>query len=255
MSGSETAAMAGPRARSALGRVPDRGATTGYSRTEQSGGSGVARRVAGTARSRAGGTGEAVLAAAKRLFLMSGYDGVNLEAVGEAAGVTRQTVYNLFGSKEAVFRAVVDLHWAEIARDYARAFSFDPALGAEGVLRQLGQAILRFIEGQDQIAFTRLVIAESRNRPWVAEDFYRVGKQPLMRAFAASLSQLHEAGRIDCPHPEIAAHQFLGLVQEFLIWPRVMAIGPDAEALPPSDRVIDEAVLTFLSRYGRRAPR
>lgn len=36
-----------------------------------------------------------ILLAAKRLFLEAGFEGVNLERVGEAAGVTRQTVYNL----------------------------------------------------------------------------------------------------------------------------------------------------------------
>jgi hypothetical protein len=30
---------------------------------------------------------------------------------------------------------------------------------------------------------------------------------------------------VACPHPELAAHQFMGLVQEFAVWPRLMAIG------------------------------
>ena len=52
-----------------------------------------------------------ILDAAQRLFLDDGYDGVSLEQVGRAAGVTRQTVYNRFGSKDAVFRAVIERHW------------------------------------------------------------------------------------------------------------------------------------------------
>ena len=195
-------------------------------------------------------TADAVLAAARALFLRAGYDGVNLHQVGEAAGVTRQTVYNLFGSKEVVFRAVVDLHWQRIAADYARAFAFDPLLNAEGVLRYLAAAVIRFVDEQEQVAFTRMVIAESRERPWIAEEFYRLGKGPLMRAFTAALGRLHGEGRLACPEPRIAAHQFLGLIQEFVIWPGVMAISADAEALPGRDRVVDEAVVTFLSRYG-----
>jgi AcrR family transcriptional regulator len=194
-------------------------------------------------------TTEAVLAAARELFLRAGYDGVNLHQVGEGAGVTRQTVYNLFGSKDVVFRAVVDLHWQRIAQDYARAFAFDPLLDAEGVLRHLAAAVIRFVDEQEQIAFTRMVIAESRERPWIAEEFYRLGKQPLMRAFTAALEKLHGEGRLACPEPRMAAHQFLGLIQEFIIWPGVMAIGSDAEAFPSRDRVVDEAVATFLSRY------
>lgn len=44
------------------------------------------------------------------------------------------------------------------------------------------------------------------------------------------------------------------MIQEFAIWPPVMAIGPAAKVLPPPDLVIDEAVLTFLSRYKLPGP-
>ena len=193
----------------------------------------------------------AVLQAAKLLFLESGFDGVNLERVGEAAGVTRQTVYNLFGSKEAVFRAMVELHWNELAKDSANLMSagLDPVLGPAAILRGFAEFIIRFVDDTQQVAFTRLVIMESRQRPWIAEEFYRLGKQPLLEGFTACLRGLNEAGAIACRHPEIAAHQFFGLIQEFVIWPHVMAIGPAAETMPPSGVVIDEAVLTFLARY------
>lgn len=198
----------------------------------------------------------AILQAAKLLFLEAGFDGVNLERVGTAAGVTRQTVYNLFGSKEAVFRAMVGLHWDEIARDSAAVLStsLDPVLGPAAILRGFGEAIVRFIDGTQQVAFTRLVIMESRQRPWIAEEFYRLGKQPLLEGFINCLHRLDEAGAIACRHPEIAAHQFFGLIQEFAIWPHVMAIGPAVEAIPLPALVIDEAVLTFLSRYGVPGP-
>ena len=198
----------------------------------------------------------AILQAAKRLFLDAGFDGVNLERVGKAAGVTRQTVYNLFGSKEAVFRAMVELHWAEVARDSAAvlATSLDPVLEPAAILHGFGQAIVRFIDGTQQVAFTRLVIMESRQRPWIAEEFYRLGKQPLLEGFIACLNRLDEGGAIACKHPEVAAHQFFGLIQEFAIWPHVMAIGPAAQAMPPPALVIDEAVRTFLSRYGMPGP-
>jgi len=50
-----------------------------------------------------------------------------------------------------------------------------------------------------------------------------------------------------CPEPEVAAHQILGMVQQF----EGVAIKPSAAALPPVEVVTDEALLTFLSRYRR----
>lgn len=50
-------------------------------------------------------TREALLEAAARLFVERGYHGVGLETVAEEVGVTRQTVYNQFGSKAGLLRA------------------------------------------------------------------------------------------------------------------------------------------------------
>jgi hypothetical protein len=42
------------------------------------------------------------------------------------------------------------------------------------------------------------------------------------------------------------------MVQEFLVWPQVMDIGDAADTLPAAGIVIDEAIATFLARYGVR---
>ncbi len=191
-----------------------------------------------------------VLRAARTLFLEAGYDGVNLQRVATRAGVSRQTLYNRFGSKEAVFEAMLEQHWAAFA-DGMQISAETKATSASKALRQVAERILGFIDATDQIAFTRLVVAEASRRPWIAETFYRVGKAPLLRSFVALLRQLEDAGAIDCPDPALAARQFLGLIQEFVIWPQVMAIGPPLKDLPPRDRVVDEAIATFLARYGR----
>ncbi|RXS85676.1 TetR/AcrR family transcriptional regulator [Streptomyces sp. TM32] len=196
-----------------------------------------------------------ILAAAKALFLQDGYDGVNLDRVAAQAEVARQTVYNQFGSKEAVFRAVMEHHWSSLPLGDLLT-RLEQSLGTDGdpagFLRQFSEILRTFIEDTDQVAFTRLVIAESRRSPWVSEEFYRVGKEPLTKALADCLQRLHETGQINCPSPELAAHQFLGLIQEFIIWPKVMAIGPDVMSIPPFDVVVEEGIAMFLNRYGVR---
>jgi TetR/AcrR family transcriptional regulator, regulator of autoinduction and epiphytic fitness len=197
-------------------------------------------------------TTRAILDAAQRLFLETGFDGVNLDQVGRSAGVSRQTVYNQFGSKEAVFHEVVKRHWDAVRNETASAFAAVPmvATSPAAALRNFARALLRFVKETDQVAFTRLVIAESRQRPWIADEFYRCGKEPILKGFAAALAAMAREGMIACAHPELAAHQFMGLLQEFVIWPRVMAIGRGLADLPDNDVVIDEAITMFLSRYG-----
>ena len=202
-------------------------------------------------------TSAAILDAAQRLFLVSGYDGVNLDQIGTAASVSRQTVYNQFGSKEAVFRAVVQRHWDTIRAETGSSFAMHPdtATDPAHVLRRFAAALVRFMSETDQIAFTRLVIAESRRVPWIAEEFYRAGKEPIQKAFTGALALMTERGLIRCASPELAARQFMGLIQEFIIWPRVMAIDEAVAGLPSSELVIEEAVSTFLARYARSESR
>jgi TetR/AcrR family transcriptional regulator of autoinduction and epiphytic fitness len=192
----------------------------------------------------------AILAAARALFLEAGYDGANLDQVARRAGVARQTVYNRFGSKEAMFRAMVEDHW----RRFNRAEALDD-LGSNvragdlrAALDRIARALLAFLDGSDQIAFTRLVIAESRRLPWVAEAFHRLGKGPAVESFAEKLGLLQAAGVIACPDTRLAARQFIGLIQEFVLWPQVMATG-EAQA-PDREKVVAEAIEMFVARYG-----
>lgn len=210
---------------------------------------------AARARADAARSEDAILGAARILFLERGFEGVNLDQVAEAAGVSRQTVYNRFGGKEALFRAMVRRHWggmlawADTVRATVDGMVFDdPAVK----LAQIADAVWRFVESEDQVAFTRLVAAESRSRPWIGEEFYRFGKEPSVNALVEILGAMNRQGVLDCPHPDIAARQLLGLIHEFAIWPHVMAIGEAAGALPARETVVAEAVATFLCRYGVR---
>ncbi len=49
-----------------------------------------------------------ILDAAERLILAHGMEGVGMEAVADAAGVSRQAVYDKFGSKGGLLRAMVE---------------------------------------------------------------------------------------------------------------------------------------------------
>ncbi|MER6526164.1 TetR/AcrR family transcriptional regulator [Streptomyces sp. NPDC001508] len=192
---------------------------------------------------------EKILAAAKELFLADGYDGVNLERIAERAGVSRQTVYNRFGSKETVFREMVRHHWSAFVGPDRPLAECDTEASAEDVLRGFAQSLQRFADETDQIRFARLVVSESGRLPWIADEFYRLGKGPITAAFADCLGGLVRSGRLRCPDPHLAARQFMGLVQEFLVWPRVMAFEDEAADQPSAQVVVEEAVLTFLARY------
>jgi Transcriptional regulator len=206
-------------------------------------------------RGRRTGSDERILAAAKELFLEHRYDGVNLERVAERAGVSRQTVYNRFGSKENVFREMVRYHWSAFPGPGHPALSDmpgdadDATASAEDVLRAFARSLRHFAAETDQIRFARLVVAESARLPWIADEFYRLGKGPVLAAFVSRLDALVGRGLLDCPDTRLAARQFMGLIQEFLVWPRVMAFTQETADQPEPEVVIEEAIRVFLARY------
>src|ERR1700744_5333422 len=59
------------------------------------------------ARPRRGGSREAIVEAAERLFLERGFGSVTMDELAEAAGVARRTLYNQFASKEEIFREML----------------------------------------------------------------------------------------------------------------------------------------------------
>src|ERR1700758_2869890 len=56
---------------------------------------------------RRGGSREAIVAAAERLFLARGFGAVSMDDLAEASGVARRTLYNQFANKEEIFREML----------------------------------------------------------------------------------------------------------------------------------------------------
>lgn len=78
---------------------------------------------------------EAVLSAARRVFVTRGYAGATLEAIADEAGFSRGVVYSQFGSKADMFFALLERRITERAADNERIAN--EFAGAEGLRRLL----------------------------------------------------------------------------------------------------------------------
>jgi AcrR family transcriptional regulator len=79
---------------------------------------------------------------AEQLFAERGYGGTSMEELASRAGVTKPMVYELFGSKDGVFRACVDRAVGQMARSVAEAVRAEAE--PEARVRAGGLAFLRF---------------------------------------------------------------------------------------------------------------
>ncbi len=68
-----------------------------------------------------------LLAAARRTFAHSGYHATSLDRVSENAGCTKGALYDHFGSKEGLFLALLDQHFATRIEQAQRADSQPPS--------------------------------------------------------------------------------------------------------------------------------
>lgn len=193
--------------------------------------------------SQRGGSREAIISAAERLILERGFDGVSMDDLAEEAGVARRTLYNQFAGKEDILREMLARLSGQIGN------ILPPGIETQGdvkdVLHLIARAIFIFQSSPQFIGLIRMAIADARQFPWIAKAFASV-LDPHLERFARYLSYLTSLGILDCPHPVLAAHQFLGLLNEPILWQQVL----DRDIAPvSSDIVIEEAVQMFLLRY------
>lgn len=192
-------------------------------------------------------TRAAILNAALDTFLTKGFAGASVDAVAKVAGVSRRTVFNQFETKEALFTAAIELVWdrlptLEIIQD--AKFIADPRSG----LLRMATIIAEFWAEERAIQLARFVIAERYRFPHLAESYITRGKLPALAGLIDYLQTLSTQGRLRCPDPDLAARQFVGLINEPLVWYRVLGL----EERPSPERrahVAGQAVAMFLCCY------
>jgi AcrR family transcriptional regulator len=95
---------------------------------------------------------------AEGLFTERGYAGASMEELARRAGVTKPVVYELFGSKDGVFRACVDRAVRQLARSVADAVRAESEPKAR--LRAGGLVFLRFA-AENRVAFDLMAMGGS----------------------------------------------------------------------------------------------
>src|SRR5438105_2439049 len=101
-------------------------------------------------------TRAALLAAARELFAENGFVATNREQIAERAGVTRGALYHHFGSKEQLFREVVETLESEIG---ARVMTAAAASGDAADQLRLG--CMAFLDACLDRAVQRIVLIEA----------------------------------------------------------------------------------------------
>lgn len=154
---------------------------------------------------------EAILAAARMLFMREPYERVSLDSVAEAAGVSKVTIYSHFPDKDALFVEAINSSCAGV---FERV-ELDPHDSGrlEEKLLGLGCDFLAMIFDPEIDRLHTVILSEGQRRPELPQMFYDTVVRRNTAMVAAFLQQQVDAGHLRIADAYTAAVQFLAIVQ------------------------------------------
>lgn len=188
---------------------------------------------------------QAVIEAARRVFAEKGY-GASMEEVAFEADVSKQTIYNQFGSKDQLFHAMIEDRLAELAAPILRAsHDADP----REVLMELGRVYHTRIIAPENVKLTRMLLA-APNATAVMRDFYNHGPTQFGKVFTDWLVAQHKSGRLNVPDPALAAEHFISFTYGGLYMKRLFGVDAPLD-MADVDRRLRYCVDAFLKAHAR----
>jgi len=208
-------------------------------------------RATGGGRDRRGAAKRRAIAkAAAAVFLRDGYVAASMDEVAAVAGVSKQTVYKHFGSKEQLFLAVIQEAINGVLDEFfsVLATSFPDSEDLEGDLLRLGRILLTRVLDTELMALRRLVIAEVGRFPELGRAWYESGPGALVAALSENLRRLAEGGELLIDDPLAAASNFNWLV---VSRPQNMVMFGVVDAFTSTEieEFVTSAVKVFLNAY------
>lgn len=194
-----------------------------------------------------------IIQAATATFVSKGYDGTSMEEIATTGGVSKQTVYKHFSTKEQLFSEIVLATTNQIAQVIGLVTNIlADSRNVAADLRQLGRRFLAVLMDEELLKLRRLVIANADRMPELGRSWYEQGFERVLASLAFCFRQLASRGLLKIEDPLSAANHFVGM----LFWIPVneaMFTGNTKPRTPAElERFADASVDAFLAAYGVR---
>jgi AcrR family transcriptional regulator len=153
-------------------------------------------------------TRERLLDTGRRLFGERGYDATSIEAILDAAGVARGSLYHHYATKEELFDAVLDRVVAEIADQAAEA-----ARSAADPVASLRAGCAAWLRMSLDPAVQRIALLDA---PAVVgwTRWRELDEQHTLGRLRANLRRIADDGQLPAGQVDVLAHMVLASVNE-----------------------------------------
>lgn len=175
----------------------------------------------------------------------NGFDNTSMDRIAEVASVSKRTVYNHFPSKEDLFAAILEELWSRC--QLIQTFDYDPQESMPKQLTDIGQTAVDLMASSEFQDLARVTLSRFLQSPDLAREMM-IDSTQFEAGLIAWLEKAHEEGTLQIPDPQLAAKQFLGLLQSFAFWPPL--IGKEAPLTEVQKKqLVESTVSMFLAQY------
>lgn len=147
-----------------------------------------------------------VLEAAHAELIERGYENLTMSGVARRAAASKETLYSWFGSREGLFKALIE-HSADASSEQVRA-AIEGSPDPYETLVGYATGLLTLLTSDGSIALNRAAMAS----PELAVALLASGRHRVGPMVATYLAGLAESGYIDIDDPEDAFTLLYGLV-------------------------------------------
>lgn len=164
---------------------------------------------------------EQIRAAAQGLFLERGFGGASTDAIAKGAGVSKETLYRYFPSKEELLADVLRHLIAGVSRGGSAAGAGGASIGDRDDLREaLLDLAHRFVDDlmrPEYLALMRVIINETPRLPRLGDLFRATVPQNALEGVSTLLRRAQEKDLTRFADPEAAGRLFVGPLLTYVL--------------------------------------
>ncbi len=185
-----------------------------------------------------------IMDAAAEVFVDGGYENASMDRIAEVAGASKRTVYNHFGSKEDLFRAVVARFQRE-SHELKRV-QYDPKKSLSSQLGRFVDSIVEFTHNKQWLGLFKVMTSLTVVQPELVAS--AMAEIPDERdSLEAWLEAATSDGRLEVKQPALVARTFWAAASGAFLLPAIYVAPPPASE---GNAIKKELVAMLLARYG-----
>jgi AcrR family transcriptional regulator len=187
-----------------------------------------------------------VLDVATEYFLRHGYRGASINEMARSSGISKESIYRYFSSKQQLFEAVIGRELIEYRRSLNQLDSTLRSMDLRTALLTVARTILGLITTDRTLALRRLIFEEATRSPEVGQHYYKIGPGQAYEVLENVLeTHAHES---DFDIPALARH-FTGMLSWQVTLERQCAVRQEpgeAEISELASKLVDDFMKAFL---------